>query len=94
MYVYNLGCSKETDLPILQVLQLMVEVGVDDLHQITQENISGDILMELNEDELESELGITKRIHRLKLMKVINGSKPITHYLKEQVVTNSMDALC
>lgn len=80
--------------PLSQVLQLMVEIGVEDLHQITQENISGDILVELNENELQSELGINKRIHRLKLMKVINGSKPITHYLKEHGEPNSMDSLC
>ena len=76
-----------------QVLQLVVEIGVEDLQKITKENLSGDILMELNEDELESDLGISKRIHRLKLMKVIDGSTPVTQYLKVPE-SNSMDTLC
>ena len=71
----------------------IVEVGVDDLQLVAQEKITGDILLELNEDELKSELGIKSKIHRLKVMKVINGSKPITDYLS---IPNStvLAALC
>ena len=69
----------------------MAELGVEDLQQIMEERVSGDILVELNEEELESELGIRKRIHRIKLMKVINGSKPVTQYVKLQ---ECMDTLC
>ena len=85
--------SPSPSLPpsLSQVLQLLVEVGVDDLQLVIQEKITGDILLELNEDELESELGIKRKIHRLKVMKVVNGSKPITDYLS---IPNSMDALC
>ena len=71
----------------------MAELGVEDVQQITQERVAGDILVELNEDELEAELGIRKRIHRIKLMKVINGSKPVTQYIKIQEST-CMDTLC
>ena len=66
---------------------------MEDVQQISQERVSGDILVELNEDELEAELGIRKRIHRIKLMKVINGSKPVTHYIKIQE-SACMDTLC
>ena len=69
----------------------MAELGVEDLQQIMEERVSGDILVELNEEELESELGIRKRIHRIKLMKVINGSKPVTQYIK---LPECMDTLC
>jgi hypothetical protein len=76
-----------------QVLQLLAEVGVEDLLLATQENVSGDILVELNEEELETELGIRKKIPRLKIMKIINGSKPVTDYLKMSE-PNSMDIVC
>lgn len=39
----------------------------------TKEQISGEILLELNDHVLENELGITSRIHRIKMMKVIGG---------------------
>jgi hypothetical protein len=78
-------------LSVDQVVQLVAELGVEDLQQIMEERVSGDILVELNEEELESELGIRKRIHRIKLMKVINGSKPVTQYIKLQ---ECMDTLC
>ena len=71
----------------------MKGVGVGDVQKITLEKVTGDILVELNEDELESELGITKRIAQLKLMKVINGSKPVTDYIQEQEF-KSMDIVC
>ena len=82
-----------TPTPHPQVLQLMKGVGVGDVQKITLEKVTGDILVELNEDELESELGITKRIAQLKLMKVINGSKPVTDYIQEQEF-KSMDIVC
>ena len=63
------------------------------MDQVTQENIAGDILVELTEDVLELELGIAKKIHRLKLLKVINGSKPVTQYLKVEE-SSRMDSLC
>ncbi len=37
------------------------------------EQITGEILSELNEQVLQEELGITSKIHRIKLMKVIAG---------------------
>ena len=37
------------------------------------ERLSGEILAELNEDILQHELKITNKIHRLRLMKVIQG---------------------
>ena len=38
-----------------------------------RERITGDVLSELSEEDLQHELGITSRIHRIRLMKVITG---------------------
>ncbi len=37
------------------------------------ELISGEILSELNDEVLRDELGITSKIHRIKLLKIIDG---------------------
>ena len=48
------------------------------LHQykelFAKEYIDGEVLNELSEDDLANELGMTSKIHRLRLMKVIRGS--------------------
>ena len=38
-----------------------------------QEQVSGEILLECDEDILEKELHISSRIHRIRLMKLIDG---------------------
>ena len=38
-----------------------------------QEQVSGEILLECDEDILEKELHVSSRIHRIRLMKIING---------------------
>lgn len=65
-----------------QVVRLFQAVGVENLEQVRKESIEGSILVELNEDVLQKELGIRKHIHRIKLMKIIDGSVPVTHYIK------------
>ena len=46
-----------------------------------QEMVDGEILSEIDEVVLEQELGMTSRIHRLRLMKYIesHGQESITH---------------
>ena len=38
-----------------------------------KEQISGCLLIELDEDVLETELGVTRKLDRIKLMKLIEG---------------------
>ena len=47
-----------------------------------KEQIDGKILIELDENILKEELGMTKRIHRLKLLNIINGDQCISFYVK------------
>lgn len=39
----------------------------------TKEQITGEILSDLNADDLRDELGVSSKIHRVKLMKIITG---------------------
>lgn len=39
----------------------------------TKEQITGEILAELNDETLKDELGMSSKIHRIKLMKIVTG---------------------
>ena len=43
--------------------------------KFVQECIDGGILLELNEDTLEKELGISGRLERMRLMRIIRGER-------------------
>lgn len=44
-----------------------------------REEIDGTLLSELDEDTLKSELGMTSKIHRKKLLLVIQGKQTYQH---------------
>ena len=46
-----------------------------------KEQITGEILAELNDETLRDELGMSSKIHRVKLMKIISGSHSATNVL-------------
>ena len=51
------------------------------LPRFQEEEISGDLLLELNEEILQKELGVANRIHRMRIMKLINGDYSAEGYL-------------
>ena len=42
-----------------------------------EENISGALLKEVDEEILEKDLKVTSKLHRLKLLRVINGKESL-----------------
>ena len=48
-----------------------------------REEISGALLQDLDEEILETELGITSKLHRLKLLRVIDGRQPLDELFKK-----------
>ena len=58
-----------------------------DLKQYTltfkSEHINGDILIECDDDVLRVELGVSSKLHRLRLLKVIKGEYSCKTFLKE-----------
>ena len=64
------------------------------LHQykelFAKENIDGEVLKELSEDDLANELGMTSKIHRLRLMKVIRGSVSAGDILAGKIQCNTV----
>ena len=49
-----------------------------------EEQIGGDILAECDDNTLETELGVSKRIHRLKLLQIIRGDNSARRILHGQ----------
>lgn len=45
------------------------------------EQITGEVLAELDEEILQNELGVSVKIHRIRLMKVINGKYSVQQIL-------------
>lgn len=46
-----------------------------------REDVSGEELSKLDEDMLENRLGVKQRLHRKRLMMIINGTKPAQDFL-------------
>ena len=64
MYVYT----------TMQVQNLLATMNLSQYKDIFfKEMISGEILLECVETDLENELNVKSKIHRLRLMKIING---------------------
>ena len=47
-----------------------------------EERIDGHLLFDLNEEILEEELGMSEKMHRMRLMMVITGRQCVTDYIK------------
>ena len=58
----------------LQILKLLDQLNLTTYKEnFRREQIDGWLFMELNDDILQYELGVTSRLHRLKLIRVIEG---------------------
>ncbi len=50
---------------------------------LQREQVSGDILREFDQDVLRDELGISSRIHQIRVMKVIHGQHSVKQLLNQ-----------
>ena len=78
----------------MQVLELLQAAGItQNFEFISQEKIPGDILIELDDDVIKNELGITSVVQRLKLRRIIDGRRSITQYITVGE-SSLMDTFC
>ena len=49
-----------------------------------REQVTGDILADLSEEDLKNELGVSSRIHRIRLMKFITGVHSVSDFQQQQ----------
>jgi hypothetical protein len=58
----------------MQVAKLMELMSLGQYREkILSEHISGEILLECDDAILQEEIGVTSRIHRIRIMKIISG---------------------
>lgn len=48
-----------------------------------EEKVDGFLLLELDEYVLENELEMSTKLHRIRMMAIINGRQPISNFFKE-----------
>ena len=62
--------------------ELIVAMGLDQYKEtFMSEHISGEILLECDEEMLKDELGIRLKIHRVRLTKLISGTHSVKQFL-------------
>jgi len=65
-------------------------MGLDQyVEKVTSEQISGEILLECDESVLKDEIGISSKIHRIRLMKVISGQHSAKGILEKKKKTDA-----
>ena len=68
-----------------QVQILLKHIGLQKYKDMFQsEDITGDLFVELTDDMLEHNLGVTSRLHRLKLNRLISGKKSAMDVLQRE----------
>lgn len=65
-----------TTVIFIQVLQLLDSLGLGQYKDgFSREQIDGALMVDLDDEILEYELMVQSKLHRLKLMRVINGKQ-------------------
>ena len=58
----------------MKILNLLDAMGMEKYKDaFTKEYINGELLLECDDDILEQDLGVSPRLHRVRLMKIITG---------------------
>ena len=66
-----------------QVLQLLDALGLEQYAtSFRQHGVDGEFLLECSGDMLRKGLRMTSQLHRLRLLKIIRGHKPVQQMLK------------
>ena len=69
--------QQHTDSPAchLQIQQMLDALQLSQYKEaFEREQVDGEVLLELDDEMLQHELGVNFKIHRLRLMKIISGS--------------------
>lgn len=62
----------------LQIQALLHNMNLSQYKQaFAEEQVNGDILSGLTDEDLQNELGIAKRLHRLRILRIINGQDSV-----------------
>ena len=63
---------------LMQVLKLLEDMNLGQYKKkFEEEQISGSLLLEIDDDILQNELGVTSKLHRLKILRIIEGRQTL-----------------
>ena len=82
----SVGTTNTLNLPAhhLQVQQMLDALQLPQYKEaFAREEIDGEVLLELDDQVLQCELGINFKIHRIRLMKLISGATSAEKLIKE-----------
>ena len=88
--VYNILYTKRISwqyAPVLENFSSQVQQALDKLNlsaykrAFARNQISGELLMLCSEEVLEKELGVTSKLHRMKIMALVQGRSTVWKYL-------------
>ena len=66
--------TSQLELTKLQVLDLLDFMGFKSYQEnFKREHVNGEILSECDEEVLTNDLGVSSKLHRMRIMKVISG---------------------
>ena len=82
MWDYHAWRLSHNDFLLLQILELLDKMNLSQYKDIFEmECITGEILVECDENVFEKELCITNRLHIIRLMKLVKGEMSVRSYL-------------
>jgi hypothetical protein len=65
----------------MQVASILTATGLGQCaDKILSKGVSGEMFAKCDEEQLERELGVTSKLHRLKLLRIIEGKAPTEWY--------------
>ena len=68
----------------IQVAQFLEKIGLGKYKEtFIEEEIDGTLLLELDESVLKEDLGMSARLHRIKLMSIIDGRVSVSKFNKD-----------
>ena len=76
-------------LRVIQVLQLLDTLKLSGYSEaFRKEGINGDLLLALDDPTLQQDLGISSRLHRISIMRFINGKSSAKDILEMEETTD------
>ena len=67
-----------------QIGRLLEEMKLTEyVTKFQEERIDGRMLFELDDQVMRNELGMNKKLHRLKILMIVQGTRSVTRYLQD-----------
>lgn len=74
-------CSRDPSSYFAQVQQLLDAMQLSQYKEaFRRERVDGELLLEMNDNDLQADLGVQSRLHRIRLLKVAQGLQSVDEF--------------